>query len=373
MDQYQLLHRFCGRRCFLCTSEQQPRAFVAVLVRGARRARSCAYPRQTAASRPQGVPLLRGCRKQRQRGCLGATRKEDNLTQRRLGMGAGAQAPVGGDGFRDLAVQVVRRLFGRLGHHCPPLPRRKSVGNGLPQRRYRRVPDTKSDEECAARQGKCRVHCQCVAPDSMLRASPCSKEMSHTGYAGRSPRPEIAGKSKHNTPRCRCDSGRSLRSISRALLGSLRSKGRRAARLVRARVGGLVRDCGEYGGHFTDQRVLERSAFCRCRAKTGGMAVRVPHLPSRSPHPRRWGAAAHPPSGRLARGGSTATAARPPFLGSGIRRRDTSTCTLRTCSEREHRGPSSPRQSRPVWPCTCRTWRLSGLEIQSFDRRWSRT
>jgi len=139
----------------------------------------------------------------------------------------------------------------------------------------------------------------------MLRASPCSKEMSDTGYAGRSPRPEIAGKSKHNTPRCRCDSGRSLRSISRALLGSLRSKGRRAARLVRARVGGLVRDCGEYGGHFTDQRVLERSAFCRCRAKTGGMAVRVPHLPSRSPHPRRWGAAAHPPSGRLARSGNT--------------------------------------------------------------------
>jgi len=180
----------------------------------------------------------------------------------------------------------------------------------------------------------------------MLRASPCSKEMSHTGYAGRSPRPEIAGKSKHNTPRCRCDSGRSLRSISRALLGSLRSKGRRAARLVRARVGGLVRDCGEYGGHFTDQRVLERSAFCRCRAKTGGMAVRVPHLPSRSPHPRRWGAAAHPPSGRLARGGSTATAARPPFLGSGIRRRDTSTCTRRTCSEREHRGPSSLRLTK---------------------------
>src|SRR5256712_4387486 len=26
MDQYQLLDRFCGRRCFLCTSEQQPRA-----------------------------------------------------------------------------------------------------------------------------------------------------------------------------------------------------------------------------------------------------------------------------------------------------------------------------------------------------------
>src|SRR5256712_12968456 len=102
MDQYQLLDRFCGRRCFLCTSEQQPRAFVAVLVRGARLARSCAYPRQTAASRPQGVSLLRGCRKQRQRGCLGATRKEDNLTQRRLGMGAGAQAPVGGDGFREL-------------------------------------------------------------------------------------------------------------------------------------------------------------------------------------------------------------------------------------------------------------------------------
>jgi len=171
MGQYQLLDLFCGRRCFLCTSEQQPRAFVAVLVRGARLARSCAYPRQTAASRPQGVSLLRGCRKQRQRGCLGATRKEDNLTQRRLGMGAGAQAPVGGDGFRDLAVQVVRRLFGRLGHHCPPLPRRKSVGNGLPQRRYRRVPDTKSDEECAARQGKCRVHCQCVAP-VLLRTQP---------------------------------------------------------------------------------------------------------------------------------------------------------------------------------------------------------
>src|SRR3989441_5598854 len=102
MDQYQLLDRFCGRRCFLCTSEQQPRAFVAVLVRGARLARSCAYPRQAAASRPQGVSLLRGCRKQRQRGCLGATRKEDNLTQRRLGTGAGAQTLVRGDEFREL-------------------------------------------------------------------------------------------------------------------------------------------------------------------------------------------------------------------------------------------------------------------------------
>src|SRR5437870_4452819 len=103
----------------------------------------------------------------------------------------------------------------------------------------------------------------------MLRASPCSKEMSHTGYAGRSPRPEIAGKSKHNTPRCRCDSGRSLRSISRALLGSLRSKGRRAARLVRARVGGLVRDCGEYGGHFTDQRVLGEAHSAGAELKLG--------------------------------------------------------------------------------------------------------
>src|SRR5437899_10358328 len=102
MDQYQLLDRFCGRRCFLCTSEQQPRAFVAVLVRSARLARSCAYPRQTAASRPQGVSLLRGCRKQRQRGCLGATRKEDNLTQRRLGTGAEAQTLVRGDEFREL-------------------------------------------------------------------------------------------------------------------------------------------------------------------------------------------------------------------------------------------------------------------------------
>src|SRR3989449_7647937 len=72
------------------------------LVRGARLARSCAYPRQTAASRPQGVSLLRGCRKQRQRGCLGATRKEDNLTQRRLGTGAGAQTLVRGDEFREL-------------------------------------------------------------------------------------------------------------------------------------------------------------------------------------------------------------------------------------------------------------------------------
>jgi len=72
-------------------SEQQPHAFVAVLVRGARLARPCAYPRRIAASRPQGVPLQRVCRKRRQRGCPREARKEDNPTKRRLGMGSPRQ------------------------------------------------------------------------------------------------------------------------------------------------------------------------------------------------------------------------------------------------------------------------------------------
>ncbi len=90
----------------------------------------------------------------------------------------------------------------------------------------------------------------------------------------------------------RSDSGRWLRGISRALLGSLRRGDRCAGRLALARVGSLARDRGEHGGHFTDQRVLERSTFCQRRANTGGMAVRVPHPPSRSANSRRWGAAA---------------------------------------------------------------------------------
>ena len=182
----------------------------------------------------------------------------------------------------------------------------------------------------------------------MLRAGPCSKDMSHTGYAAAHPAPRSRAKANTTLLGAVATQAAHCEVILRALLCSLRSKGRRAAGLARARVGSLARDCGEYGGHFTDQRVLERSAFCRCRAKTGGIAARVPHLPSRSANSRRWGAAAHPPSGRLARDGPTATAARPPCLGSGIRRRDTSTCTRRMCSEREHRGPSSPRCSR-MW------------------------
>src|SRR5882672_7752841 len=56
----------------------------------------------------------------------------------------------------------------------------------------------------------------------------------------------------------RSDSGRWLRGISRALLGSLRCGDRCAGRLALARLGSLARDRREHGGHFTDQRVLER-------------------------------------------------------------------------------------------------------------------
>ncbi len=41
-----------------------------------------------------------------------------------------------------------------------------------------------------------------------------------------------------------------------------------------------------YSVHFA------AGTFCQRRANTWGMAVRVPHPPPRSPHPRRWGTAA---------------------------------------------------------------------------------
>jgi len=82
-----------------------------------------------------------------------------------------------------------------------------------------------------------------------------------------------------------------LEMFSRALLGSLRRGGRCAGRPALARVGGLARDCDEYGEHFTEQRVLERSTFCQCSADPGWMAIRIPHPAPRSPYPRRRGAA----------------------------------------------------------------------------------
>ena len=98
----------------------------------------------------------------------------------------------------------------------------------------------------------------------------------------------------------RCDTGRSLRSISRVVLCSLLGGCRRTARAADASLPDPGRHLRDLGEHSVEQRILERGEPRPGRAESGRMALRVPHPRSRSAHPGRWGAAAQGRSGRLA-------------------------------------------------------------------------